>query len=79
MALNLFLLILLSEFRSDLGPVLFSLYLSDFGNILSYCKYNFYLIVYLDCELSRLMEIIMKINKELNSIIDWAMDNQLFK
>jgi len=35
-----------------LGFVLFSLYLSDFGSILSNCGYNFYddLIICLDCE-----------------------------
>jgi len=58
---------------SVLGLVLFSLYLSDFGSIPSYCRYNFYaddLLIYLDCELSRLMETKMKINEDIDFIVD---------
>ncbi|KYN50530.1 hypothetical protein ALC57_00170 [Trachymyrmex cornetzi] len=41
-----------------LGPVLFSLYLSDFSRTLRNCRYNFYAydFIYLDCEPSKLVE-----------------------
>lgn len=53
---------------SVLGPLLFSLYISDFNGILRHCKYNFYaddLQVYLHCEPQDLQGGILKLNEDI--------------
>lgn len=65
---------------SVLGPLLFSLYLMDFKDILHHCKYNFYaddLHVYLHCAPRDVPETIRKLNKDIVSISRWADSNKL--
>jgi len=65
---------------SVLGPLLFALYLSDFGSALSHCKYNFYaddLLIYLHSETRSLTDAILKVDEDINGILKWASTNTL--
>ena len=65
---------------SVLGPLLFVLYLSDFGEILRHCKYNFYaddLMIYLHAEPGDLTRAIEQLNEDIRHVEDWACRNQL--
>lgn len=65
---------------SVLGPLLFSLYVSDFGTILRECRYNYYaddLLVYLHTEPSLLGEALNKINMDICNVVNWATSNGL--
>lgn len=58
---------------SVLGPLLFTLYLSDFGGMLRHCKYNFYaddLMIYLHIEPGDLCNGILKVNKDITRVVD---------
>jgi len=60
---------------SVLGPLLFALYLSDFGSALSHCKYNFYaddLLIYLHSEPRCLTDAILKVDEDINGILKWV-------
>lgn len=60
---------------SVLGPLLFTLYVSDIYKALQHCKYNFYaddLQIYLHCEPHHLRNDIPKINEDIRSIVHWA-------
>lgn len=62
------------------GPLLFTIYVSDIGNVLHHCKYNFYvddLQIYLHCEPSNLQNGILKVNEDIKSIVHWAGCNGL--
>jgi len=52
--------------ESVLGPLFFILYLSDFGKILSNCKYHFYagVVIYFCGTKMFLQEAVQKINDE---------------
>ncbi|KMQ81892.1 rna-directed dna polymerase from mobile element jockey-like protein, partial [Lasius niger] len=63
---------------SVLGPLLFTLYLSDFQNVLKHCKYNFYaddLQAYLHCKPRELSDAILKVNEDINAVINWSFAN----
>ncbi|KMQ83924.1 rna-directed dna polymerase from mobile element jockey-like protein [Lasius niger] len=63
---------------SVLGPLLFTLYLSDFRNVLKHCKYNFYaddLQAYLHCKPRELSDAILKVNEDINAVINWSFAN----
>ena len=65
---------------SVLGPLLFLLYLSDFGRVLRHCSYNFYaddLQIYLQCEPTSLPEAIDRINEDIRAISVWTHINRL--
>lgn len=65
---------------SVLGPLLFTLYMSDFRDAIQHCKYNFYaddLQIYLHCEPYRLRESIIKINDDINNVVGWSTANYL--
>ncbi|KMQ93568.1 reverse transcriptase [Lasius niger] len=65
---------------SVLGPLLFTLYLSDFRNVLQHCKYNFYaddLQVYLHCKPRELSDAILKVDEDINAVINWSFANGL--
>lgn len=65
---------------SVLGPLLFSLYISDFKSVLRHSKYNFYaddLQVYLHCEPRDLHRAIDRLNEDIASIEEWAASNKL--
>lgn len=65
---------------SVLGPLLFSLYISDFGKTLRHCKYNFYaddLQIYLHCEPRNLHNAITRLNEDIALIENWAAKNKL--
>lgn len=65
---------------SVLGPLLFTLYLSDFGNILRYCKYNFYaddLQIFTHCKPKDLHDAIADVNDDIASIHHWTTCNKL--
>ena len=60
---------------SVLGPLLFTLYISDIGGMLKNCKYNFYaddLQIYLHCKPSNLQRDVMRVNEDVASIVHWA-------
>ncbi|XP_011860079.1 PREDICTED: RNA-directed DNA polymerase from mobile element jockey-like [Vollenhovia emeryi] len=57
---------------SVLGPLLFSLFLSDFRHVLQHCKYNFYaddLQIYLHSEPNDIHNSILLINEDIERII----------
>ncbi|XP_029673838.1 uncharacterized protein LOC115241977 [Formica exsecta] len=65
---------------SVLGPLLFVLYLSDFGGILEHCNYNFYaddLLIYLHAEPCDLQSGIRRVNEDIENVVRWADNNQL--
>lgn len=65
---------------SVLGPLLFTLYLLDFGRVPRHCKYSFYaddLQVYMHCEPRDLVEAIFRINEDIEAIQDWSLANDL--
>lgn len=65
---------------SVLGPLLFSLYLKDFGTVPHHCKYNFYaddLLIYIHTEPRLLAEAIEKVNSDIDMTIQWATENKL--
>lgn len=56
---------------SVLGPLLFTLYLFDFGEVLKHSKYNFYaddLQIYIHCEPKDIHNVIVRINEDIASI-----------
>lgn len=64
---------------SVLGPLLFTLYLSDFGQVLMNCKYNYYaddLQIYLHCKPGELARAIHSVNEDIGSVIHWATANE---
>lgn len=57
---------------SVLGPLLFTLYLSDFQYVLKNCKYNFYaddLQAYFHCKSKELTDAIFRVNDDINAVI----------
>lgn len=65
---------------SVLGPLLFTLYLSDFRHVLTHCKYNYYaddLQIYYHCRPRELASAIRSVNEDINSVIRWAAANKL--
>lgn len=63
---------------SVLGPLLFILYLSNFKDYLTHCKYCFYaddLIIYIHCDPKEIDDHIIKVNEDIVSINDWALHN----
>ncbi|KMQ88324.1 rna-directed dna polymerase from mobile element jockey-like protein [Lasius niger] len=65
---------------SVLGPLLFTLYLSDFRQVLKHCKYNYYadnLLVYLHGKPKDLVEVIGKVNEDIEAILGWTQANGL--
>lgn len=63
-----------------LGPLLFTLYISDLKNALCYCKYNFYaddLQIYSHCEPRDLHKCISEVNEDIKSINEWTKNNGL--
>lgn len=65
---------------SVLGPLLFALYIDDFGKVPKYCKYNFYagdLQMYLHCNMKELNESIALMNKDIVDLKLWAVSNFL--
>ncbi|KMQ87075.1 reverse transcriptase [Lasius niger] len=65
---------------SVLGPLLFTLYIADFGRKLRHCKYNFYaddLQIYTHCEPRDLVDTIRKVNKDIESVLGWSTANRL--
>ena len=65
---------------SVLGPLLFSLYLSDFREIIDCCEYSYYaddLLIYLSGPPDRINEYIIQMNKEIEAIRSWATLNGL--
>lgn len=60
---------------SVLGPLLFSLYVSDFGSCIEHCKYSFYaddLMIYLHCLPSDLRAGMIRVNEDIRRIGGWA-------
>jgi len=65
---------------SVLGPLLFVLYLSDFGDTLRYCKYNFYaddLLIYAHADPADLVGAIQRVNEDIRYVVEWAASNKL--
>lgn len=65
---------------SILGPLLFSLYLSDFRSVLRNCNYNYYaddLQLYLYCEPRDLCDAIRKVNEDIEAVLEWSYANKL--
>lgn len=65
---------------SVLGPLLFTLYLSDFRHVLRHSNYNFYaddLQIYLHREPHRLQEAIQCVNDDIEAVIEWSTTNNL--
>lgn len=65
---------------SVLGPLLFTLYLSDFRRVLTHCRYNFYaddLQIYYHCKPRELLTAIQRVNNDIKSVICWATANKL--
>ena len=65
---------------SVLGPLLFVLYLLDFGTVLKNCKYCFYaddLLIYLHADPSMLNNEIRKVNEDIVRVVEWAANNKL--
>lgn len=58
---------------SVLDPLLFTLYLADFGRVIKHCKYNFYaddLQIYIHYESRDLFDTIRKINEGIDAILN---------
>lgn len=56
------------------------LYISDFGPVLRYCKYNFYaddLQIYTHCIPGDLIDTIQRVNEDIIAICDWTTANNL--
>ncbi|KMQ83966.1 rna-directed dna polymerase from mobile element jockey-like protein, partial [Lasius niger] len=65
---------------SVLGPLLFTMYLTDFGRVLRHCKYNFYaddLQIYIHCEPRDIHVAIRNINDDIEAIKNWTIANRL--
>lgn len=65
---------------SVLGPLLFTLYLSNFRQVLRHCKYNFYaddLQIYLHHKSHSVHEAILRVNEDIQAVIDWSTTNNL--
>ena len=65
---------------SVLGPLLFTLYLSDFSAVLKNCKYGFYaddLLIYVHAEPGTLNNAILKMNEDIVRVVEWASSNKL--
>lgn len=65
---------------SVLGPLFFTLYLSDFSHVLTHCKYNFYaddLQIYYHCKPRELARAVQCVNEDIESVICWATTNKL--
>ncbi|KMQ93522.1 reverse transcriptase [Lasius niger] len=65
---------------SVLGPLLFSLYLTDLGGALRYCQYNIYaddVQIYYHCKPVDLEEGIRRVNDDVDAILEWAVSNKL--
>ncbi|XP_029171149.1 uncharacterized protein LOC114940599 [Nylanderia fulva] len=65
---------------SVLGPLLFTLYLADFGKVLRHCRYNFYaddLQIYLHCEPKNIIHAVKSINDDIDAVLLWSTTNGL--
>lgn len=65
---------------SVLGPLLFTLYLSDLRHVMNHCEYNLYaddLQIYHHCKPQDLANAIYRVNEDINSILTWAASNRL--
>ncbi|XP_020298638.1 uncharacterized protein LOC109862886, partial [Pseudomyrmex gracilis] len=65
---------------SVLGPLLYTLYVSDFGKNLQFCKYNYYaddLLIYIHTKPTLFHEAITKVNLDICNVIEWATSNKL--
>lgn len=65
---------------SVLEPLLFTMYLTDFGQVLRHCKYNFYaddLQIYIHCEPRDIHVAIRNINDDIEAIKNWTIANRL--
>lgn len=65
---------------SVLGPLLFTLYVSDFGRNLQFCKYNYYtddLLIYIHTKPTLIHEAITKLNLDIDNVVKWATSNKL--
>ncbi|XP_020297183.1 uncharacterized protein LOC109861786 [Pseudomyrmex gracilis] len=68
------------DYGSVLGPLHFTLYVSDFGNTLRHSKYSYYaddLLIYLHCTPDSIHEAIRRINEDIFYIEEWALRNGL--
>ena len=73
-----------SEFRklacgvpqgSVLGPLLYSIYTYDIGNVFQNCKYHIYaddLQIYMHCKITDINECIAKINDDIIRLVNWT-------
>jgi len=62
---------------SVLGPLLFSLYISGFREVLSFCDYSVYaddIQIFLSCHPKDIASCVAKINEDIKSITRWADD-----
>lgn len=65
---------------SVLGPLLFILYISNLHKTLKHCKYNLYaddLQIYSHCEPRHLSDGILRVNEDIESIVQWSTQNGL--
>lgn len=65
---------------SVLGPLLFTLYISDIKNVINHCSYNIYaddLLIYLHCRPCDIADGINMVNHDIDGIIAWARRNDL--
>jgi len=60
---------------SVLGPLLFSLYISSFRDVLSFCDYSIYaddIQIFLFCHSKDIASCVVKVNEDIKSITIWA-------
>lgn len=65
---------------SVLGPLLFTLYVSDFSQVLKHSKHSYYaddLLIYIHCAPNSIKDAISRINYDITNIVKWATSNGL--
>lgn len=65
---------------SVLGPLLFTMYILDFKQVLNVCKYNLYaddLQIYFPCKPVDIKEAILAVNRDIEAVLEWSTRNKL--